>query len=37
VNDLADLATDELIEMTDIDEALATSLITQARAFWDQE
>jgi N utilization substance protein A len=36
-NDLADLATDELIEMTDIDEALATSLITQARAFWDQE
>jgi len=40
VNDresLADLATDELIEMTGIDAARATALITVARAHWFAE
>jgi N utilization substance protein A len=34
---LADLATDELIEMTGIDAARATALITVARAHWFAE
>ena len=34
---LADLATDELMELTDIDEARATALITVARAHWFAE
>ena len=33
-NDLADLAVDELVEMTDIDAERATRLITAARAHW---
>jgi transcription termination/antitermination protein NusA len=33
-DDLADLAVDELVEMTDIDEERAKSLITVARAHW---
>ena len=33
-DDLADLAVDELMEMTDIDEERAKSLITVARAHW---
>ena len=34
---LADLAVDELMEMTDIDEERAKSLITVARAHWFAE
>jgi len=34
---LADLATDELIEMTGIDAERATALITVARAHWFAE
>jgi N utilization substance protein A len=34
---LADLATDELTEMTGIDAARATALITVARAHWFAE
>ena len=34
---LADLATDELIEMTGIDAVRATALITVARAHWFAE
>ncbi|WP_227814786.1 transcription termination factor NusA [Nitrogeniibacter aestuarii] len=33
-DDLADLATDELVEMTGLDEAKAVELITEARAHW---
>lgn len=33
-DDLADLATDELTEMAEIDQAAATDLITKARAHW---
>ncbi len=33
-DDLADLSTDELVEMTQLDEASATALITTARAHW---
>jgi N utilization substance protein A len=35
--DLADLATDELVEMTGIDAERATALITVARAHWFAE
>ena len=34
---LADLATDELIDLTGIDAARATALITVARAHWFAE
>ena len=33
-DDLADLAVDELTEMTGIDEERAKALITKARAHW---
>jgi N utilization substance protein A len=33
-DELADLATDELVEMTGIDESRAVALITVARAHW---
>ncbi len=36
-DDLADLATDELVEMTGIDESRAVQLITVARAHWFEE
>jgi N utilization substance protein A len=36
-DDLADLATDELVEMTGIDEERAASLIMTARAAWFEE
>ncbi|RMX08572.1 transcription termination/antitermination protein NusA [Corticibacter populi] len=34
LDDLADLATDELVEMTGLDEAAATALIMKAREHW---
>ena len=33
-DDLADLAVDELIEMTSVDEATAKALIMKAREHW---
>jgi len=36
-DDLADLATDELIEMTGLDEERASALITTARAHWFEQ
>jgi len=36
-DDLADLAVDELVEMTDIDEERASALITNARAHWFEQ
>jgi transcription termination/antitermination protein NusA len=33
-DDLAELAVDELVEMTQIDEAAARELIMKARAHW---
>ena len=36
-DDLADLAVDELVEMTNIDEERAKQLITVARAHWFAE
>lgn len=36
VDELADLATDELVEMTGIESELAAKLITEARANWDK-
>ena len=37
LDDLADLAVDELVELTGIDNERATSLITAARAHWFEE
>jgi N utilization substance protein A len=36
-DDLADLATDELMELTGIEEERAKALITSARAHWFAE
>jgi N utilization substance protein A len=36
LNDLADLATDELIDIADIDEQKANELIIKAREYWPQ-